>query len=84
MTTPKSKQHRIYLVGHGQDVRLVRAAHRAQALGHVARSLINVKVASQDELVTALGKGINIEMATEQDTAELPFDADANATPATA
>ena len=82
MTTPKSKQHRIYLVGHGQDVRLVRAAHRAQALGHVARSLINVKVASQDELVTALGKGINIEMAAEQETGELPFDADANATQA--
>lgn len=79
MTTPKSKQQRIYLVGHGQDVRLVRAAHRAQALGHVARSLINVKVASQDELVTALGKGINIEMATEQDTDQLPFESEAAA-----
>jgi hypothetical protein len=43
----------------------------------VARSLINVKVASQDELVTALGKGIQVEMATEQDTAELPFESDA-------
>ena len=60
------KQQRIYLVGHGQEMRLVRAAHRAQAVGHVARSLINVKVASQDELVTALGQGIKIETAAEQ------------------
>jgi hypothetical protein len=68
------KQQRIYLVGHGQEMRLVRAAHRAQAVGHVARSLINVKVASQDELVTALGQGIKIETAAEQETAELPFE----------
>lgn len=68
------KQQRIYLVGHGQEMRLVRAAHRAQAVGHVARSLINVKVASQDELVTALSQGIKIETASEQETAELPFE----------
>ena len=71
------KQQRIYLVGHGQEMRLVRAAHRAQAVGHVARSLINVKVASQDELVTALGQGIKIETAAEQETAELPFESQA-------
>ena len=71
------KQQRIYLVGHGQEMRLVRAAHRAQAVGHVARSLINVKVASQDELVTALGNGIKIEVAAEQETAELPFETQA-------
>lgn len=73
------KQQRIYLVGHGQEMRLVRAAHRAQAVGHVARSLINVKVASQDELVTALGQGIKIETAAEQETAELPFESGATA-----
>jgi len=71
------KQQRIYLVGHGQEMRLVRAAHRAQAVGHVARSLINVKVASQDELVTALGQGIKIETATEQESGELPFESGA-------
>lgn len=81
MTTVKQKQHRIYLVGHGQETRLVRAAHRAQAVGHVARSIINVKVASQDELVHALGMGTKIEMATDQDTAELPFESGAD-TPA--
>lgn len=82
MTTTKPKHQRIYLVGHGQEMRLVRAAHRAQAINHVARSLINVKVASQDELVHALGMGTTVETATDYETAELPFDADANATPA--
>jgi hypothetical protein len=65
------KQQRIYLVGHGQEIRLVRAAHRQQALGHVARSIINVKVANQDELVEALGKGIAIERATDGEQTDL-------------
>lgn len=65
------KQQRIYLVGQGQTMRLVRATHRAQALGHVARKTINVKVASQDELVHALASGVSIEAASEPDTKEL-------------
>ena len=65
------KQQRIYLVGQGNTMRLVRATHRAQALGHVARSTINVKVASQDELVHAMTNGIQIEAASEPDTKEL-------------
>ena len=73
------KQYRIYLVGHGQNMRLVRATHRAQALGHVARSIINVKVASQDELVHALGQGIKVEVAAENDTIEMFKDGHANA-----
>ena len=65
------KQQRIYLVGQGSTMRLVRATHRAQALGHVARSTINVKVASQDELIYAMTNGIQIEAATEPDNKEL-------------
>jgi hypothetical protein len=57
------KAQRIYIVGHGQTVRLVKAAHRAQALAHVARSLINVKVANQDELVEAVSRGVAVETA---------------------
>lgn len=68
------KAQRIYLVGHGQTVRLVKAAHRAQALAHVARTLINVKVANQDELVEAVSRGISVETAAvDADTAELPL-----------
>ena len=65
------KQQRIYLVGHGQTVRLVRAAHRSQALSHVAKSLINVKVANQDELVDALSRQIVVENATDGEQGEL-------------
>jgi len=65
------KQQRIYIVGHGQTIRLIRASHRSQALGHVARSIINVKVASQDELVDALSRKIVVENATEGEQGEL-------------
>jgi hypothetical protein len=66
------KSQRIYLVGHGQELRLVKAAHRSQALSHVARRLINVKVASQDELVEALSRGLKVEAAAlDQETRDL-------------
>ena len=52
-------------------MRLVRATHRQQAVGHVARSIINAKVASQDELVEALTKGIVIEKAVAPEQMEL-------------
>ena len=73
------QQTRIYIVGHGQSVRLVRAAHRAQALSHVARSVINVKVAGQDELVEAMTRGIKIESTKEAETPELEFEGEAGA-----
>lgn len=64
-------KNRIYITGHGQTVRLVRAAHKSQALGHVARSIINVKVADQDELVAALVRGIKVENTTDGNTADI-------------
>jgi hypothetical protein len=65
------KQKRIYIVGHGQTIRLVRAAHRSQALSHVAKSLINVKVATQEELIDALSRQITVENATDGEQGEL-------------
>jgi hypothetical protein len=66
------KAQRIYIVGHGQTVRLVKAAHRAQALAHVARSIINVKVANQDELVEAVSRGVAVETAAnDMDTRDV-------------
>jgi hypothetical protein len=64
-------QQRIYIVGHGQEIQLIRASHKAQALAHVARSIINVKVASQDELVTALGRGISVESVVDPEQTTL-------------
>lgn len=65
------KQQRIYIVGYGQTIRLVRASHRSQALSHVAKSLIYVTVASQDELVEALGRQIAIENSFDDEQGEL-------------
>ena len=56
---------RIYIVGHGTEIRLIRASHKAQALAHVAKLLINVNVATQNDLVIALGRGISVESAVD-------------------
>jgi hypothetical protein len=62
---------RIYVVYHGATGRLVRAKSRAQALSHVAQSTFNVRVASQNELVTLLGQGTEVESVKDADQAEL-------------
>jgi hypothetical protein len=62
---------RIYLVGTGQQVRLVRAPNRAQALAHVARSTIAVSVATQNDLVKMLTAGIQVEDVTQADTTDV-------------
>jgi hypothetical protein len=61
---------RIYLIGAADPnltTRLVRASNRHQALNHVAQSLFNVRVASQDDLVAYVAKGIKVEMARDGD-----------------
>ena len=58
---------RIYIVGHGHETRLVRAGHRAQAMNHVAKAFITVKVATQNDLVEALQKGISVESAVDSE-----------------
>lgn len=65
------KQHRIYIVAHGDKVRLVRAPHRAQALAHVANSIISVSVATQEELVKHVVSGVTVESVTDGDTKEM-------------
>lgn len=56
---------RIYLVGANDPYiasRLVKASAPSQALAHVAKSLLKVKVASQDDLVRELGNGAIVEL----------------------
>jgi hypothetical protein len=65
------KLNRIYTVSTGNTTRLVRASHRAQALAHVANTTINVAVASQDELVKHLAKGVSVESASDASTPDL-------------
>lgn len=47
-------------------VRLVRAANPAQALRHVARDTLIVKVAGQDELVFNTAAGVKVETAGDE------------------
>jgi len=66
---------RIYIVGSSDPVfpvRLVKASIRQQALSHVAQSLFTVRVASQEDLISALGKGIKVENARDGEQLELP------------
>lgn len=68
------KQKRIYLVANTDapnEIRLVRAAHRAQALSHVAHSVFTISVAKSEELVTALLSGVEVENAVDPDNGEL-------------
>lgn len=65
---------RIYIVGYGQEVRLVRANTRAQALNHVAQGIIKVQVPTQDELVNLVTKGKSVESATRHEQEELPLE----------
>jgi len=56
---------RIYIVRNGaSDPRLVRAANQSQALRHIVKPY-TAEVASQDDLVVALSKGIKVEDAKE-------------------
>ena len=61
---------RIYLVGSNDPYvasRLVKASAPSQALAHVAKQILNVKVASQDDLVRELSKGTTVESIKEQE-----------------
>jgi hypothetical protein len=63
---------RIYIVGTPTgETRLVRASVKQQALSHVANSVFVVRVASQDELVQAISKGVTVENYKAPDQAEL-------------
>lgn len=62
---------RIYIATIGETDRLVRAAHPAQALKHVAVDLIRVRVATQQDLVDCLNDGIKVEDANAPSDAEV-------------
>lgn len=63
---------RIYTVRNpaGSIVNLVRGASPAQVGAHMARRTFRVAVASQDDLVTAMGDSIAVEDARDEPGAE--------------
>lgn len=65
---------RIYIVGYGQETRLVRANTRAQALNHVAQGVIKVQIPTQDQLIDLISKGGSVESAIRHEQEELPLE----------
>lgn len=57
---------RVYRITIGENDRLVRATHPANALRHVASATLNVTVASQDDLIAALADGVPVETITAE------------------
>jgi hypothetical protein len=64
---------RVYLVKGSDQVRLVKASTKAQAVGFVARNMFTASVAKQDELIEALTNGKTVEVAQEE---PVPVNAD--------
>jgi hypothetical protein len=60
-----ASQTRIYhvMARAGGEEFLVRAANRAQALGHVTRTIYVAEVASQEQLLQTVGRGVKVEDA---------------------
>ena len=52
---------RIYIVNGPSGTRLVRATVPSQAIFHVAQGEYKAAVATQDDLVEALSKGVKVE-----------------------
>lgn len=54
--------------------RLVRAPNAAQALRHVAADTLSCEVATQDDLVALVGRGVKVEASgRETELGELPI-----------
>lgn len=69
------REERIYIVGTSDNnVRLVRASSRHQALIHVAQTSFVVRKASQDDLVSAIGNGVKVENYHPPEQSELSLE----------
>jgi hypothetical protein len=62
---------RSYIVTGPTGTRLVKASAPSQAITHVARSVFDARVASQDDLVEAVSNGVKVETYGESAQGEL-------------
>lgn len=62
---------RIYITGYKDQIRIVRAKNRQQALEHVASGIISVSAINKQQLEEQMIKGTKIEDATGGETASL-------------
>lgn len=69
------REERIYIVGTSDNnVRLVRASSRHQALIHVAQTSFVVRMASQNDLVDAITNGVKVENYRPPEQTELSLE----------
>ena len=64
-------KHRIYTVGVGNQIRLIRASNRRQAIAHVSLGIMTIRVATQEDIINQLNEGIPIENYTQPEQIEL-------------
>ena len=64
-------KHRVYTVGVGNQVRLIRASNRRQAIAHVSLGIMTIRVATQEDIINQLNEGIPIENYTQSEQIEL-------------
>jgi predicted transcriptional regulator len=64
---------RIYAVADGATVALVRAVSPSQAIAHITRARYSVRVASQDDIVSAITAGSAVADATRDDPNTQPI-----------
>jgi len=64
-------KQRVYTVGVGDQVRLIRASNRRQAIAHVSTGLMTIRVASQEDIIHQLSKGVPVENYTASEQIEL-------------
>ena len=64
-------KQRVYTIGVGDQVRLIRASNRRQAIAHVSLTLMTIRVATQEDIINQLDKGIPIESYTPPEQIEL-------------
>jgi hypothetical protein len=64
-------KQRIYTVGVGDQVRLIRATNRRQAIAHVSTGLMTIRVATQEDIINQLNQGVPIENYTAPEQIEL-------------
>ena len=75
MSSEKIYLVKIYGDTRPNNNRLVRAGSYAKALRHITNEIIDVRVASQDDLIDMLTRGVTVEEtnADEEDESGKPF-----------
>lgn len=64
-------KQRVYTVGVGDQVRLIRATNRRQAISHVALGIMTIRIATQEDIINQLNQGVPIENYTAPEQIEL-------------